>query len=351
MQFGIRLNSKDISIRSSLILVLSYAMAAIIAFVVYTAGGTSKVYAHLMYIPITIVSSTNGKKHGIINAIAGGLLLGPFMPMDAEHNIMQPPVNWIIRTVIYVIIAYVIGFFADHYRQELTNVRKRDDEIFEAHMATIYSLVKLAESRDYNTGEHVLRVAELCRLLADKLRSREKYRGYINDSYVEYIFKAAPLHDIGKVGIPDSILLKPGKLTPEEFEIMKTHTIIGEETLLEVKQRYSGYKFLEMAVNIARHHHEKWDGTGYPDGLSGDKIPLSARIMAVADTYDALRSKRVYKDALSHAESLEVIRQGAGTHYDPEIVEVLLEYEDEINEIYKKAGPGNPETVPLEIRE
>jgi len=104
-------------------------------------------------------------------------------------------------------------------------------------------------------------------------------------------------------------------------------------------------------VNIARHHHEKWDGTGYPDGLSGDKIPLSARIMAVADTYDALRSKRVYKDALSHAESLKVIRQGAGTHYDPEIVEVLLEYEEEINEMYKKAGPGNPETVPLEIRE
>lgn len=318
MRFIIRLNSKEISIRSGIFLLLSYILAAATAFVVYHAGGTNKVYTNLMYIPITIAASTNGKWHGILHALAGGLILGPFMPLDVENGVMQAPVNWLIRMVMYVLIAYVIGFFADHYRQELMNVRKRDHEIFEAHMATIYSLVKLAESRDYNTGEHVLRVAELCRMLAGKLRGREKYRDYINDSYVEYIFKAAPLHDIGKVGIPDSILLKPGKLTPEEFEIMKTHTVIGEETLLEVKQRYSGYKFLEMAVHIARHHHERWDGTGYPDGLSGEDIPLSARIMAVADTYDALRSKRVYKEALTHEECLEVIRQESGTHFDPE---------------------------------
>ncbi len=346
MQFSLKLNSKEISIRSGIILLLSYILAAATAFVVYYAGGTSKVYTNLMYIPITIAASTNGKRHGIIHATAGGLLLGPFMPLDVEKGIMQDPINWIVRVAMYVIIAYVIGFFADHYRQELMNVRKRDSEIFEAHMATIYSLVKLAESRDYNTGEHVVRVAELCRLLAGKLRNREKYKNYINDSFIEYIFKAAPLHDIGKVGIPDSILLKPGKLTPEEFEIMKTHTVIGEETLLEVKRRYSGYKFLEMAVNIARHHHERWDGTGYPDGLTGEDIPLSARIMAVADTYDALRSKRVYKDALSHRESLEVIKQESGTHFDPEIVEVLLECEEEINEMYNRTGPGEPGTEP-----
>jgi len=113
-----------------------------------------------------------------------------------------------------------------------------------------------------------------------------------------------------------------------------------------VKQRYSGYKFLEMAVHIARHHHERWDGTGYPDGLTGEDIPLSARIMAVADTYDALRSKRVYKEALTHEESLEVIRQEAGTHFDPEIVEVLLECEEEINEMYNRTGPGEPGTEP-----
>src|SRR5690606_33249579 len=199
--------------------------------------------------------------------------------------------------------------------------RKRDSEIFEAHMATIYSLVKLAESRDYNTGEHVLRVAELCRLLAGKLRNREKYKNYINDRFIEYIFKAAPLHDIGKVGIPDSIRLKRGKLTTEECEIMKTHTVIGEVTLLDLKRWYSGYKFLEMAVNIARHHHERWDGTGYPDGLSGDRILLSARITAVADTYDALRPKRVYKEALTHEESIEVIKQETRTHFEPEIEE------------------------------
>lgn len=347
MQFSLKLNSKEISIRSGTILLLSYILAAATAFVVYYAGGTSKVYTNLMYIPITIAASTNGKRHGIVHAIAGGLMLGPYMPLDVENGVMQAPVNWIIRVVMYVIIAYVIGFFADHYRQELLNVRKRDHEIFEAHMATIYSLVKLAESRDYNTGEHVLRVAELCRLLAGKLRNREKYKNYINDSFIEFIFKAAPLHDIGKVGIPDSILLKPGRLTPEEFEIMKTHTVIGEETLLEVKQRYSGYKFLEMAVHIARHHHERWDGTGYPDGLTGEDIPLSARIMAVADTYDALRSKRVYKEALTHEESLEVIRQEAGTHFDPEIVEVLLESENEINALYIEADPGESKPRPV----
>lgn len=336
MQFRIRLNSKEINIGSSVFLVLSYALSVVVTIIVFAAGGTNRVYANLMYVPITIASSTNGKKHGVIHAVIGGLLLGPFMPLNVEQDIMQPHVNWALRVLVYTVIAYVIGFFADHYRHELLEVQKRDEEIFEAHMATVYSLVKLSESREYSTGEHVVRVAELCSLLTDKIRCREKYREYINDDYVECMFKAAPLHDIGKVGIPDSILLKPGKLTPEEFEIMKTHTIIGENTLLDLKQRYSGYRFLELAVNIARHHHERWDGTGYPDGLSGQSIPLSARIMAVADTYDALRSKRVYKDAISHNDSVEVIRQSSGTHFDPEIVEVFIECENEIIEIYER---------------
>lgn len=317
-------NSKKFKINSRYFLILSYILSVIITFAVYTAGGTNKVYTNLMYIPIAIVASINGKKHGIIHAAISGFLVGPSMPLYVDQNMMQAPVNWILRLVTYMTIAYVIGLFADHYKQEIVKVKARDDEIFEAQMAMIYSLVKLSESRDHNTGEHIMRVAELCRLLAEKLRSRERFRFYINDEYISYMTKAAPLHDIGKVGISDSILLKPGKLTAEEFEIMKTHTTIGENTLREVKNRYPGYRVLELAVHITRYHHEKWDGTGYPDGLSGEDIPLSARIMALADTYDALRSKRTYKEAFSHDDSLEIIRQGAGYHYDPEIAGLYI---------------------------
>jgi response regulator RpfG family c-di-GMP phosphodiesterase len=335
MLYSIKLGkSKTFRINSRYFLILSYVLSAVITFIVYIAGGTNKVYTNLMYMPIAIVSSTNGKKHGIAHAVINGLLVGPFMPLYVEQGLMQAPINWILRMLTYSVIAYVIGLFADHYRQELVNVQKRDDEIFEAQMATIYSLVKLSESRDLNTGEHIMRVAELCRLLASKLSSMDRFSGYITDEYIDYISKAAPLHDIGKVGIPDSILLKPGKLTPEEFEIMKSHTIIGENTLMEVKQRYPRYRFLELAVHITRYHHERWDGTGYPDGLSGEAIPLSARIMALADTYDALRSKRTYKEAYSHEESIEIIRQGVGNHYDPVIARVFLESENEIASLY-----------------
>jgi len=234
-----------------------------------------------------------------------------------------------------MIIAFVIGFFADYNRQEFEKSSRKDKEILEAQMATIYSLVKLSESRDDDTGAHLERVSVFCELLAN-LRSIPKYRDYINDDYIDNLTKASPLHDIGKVGIPDEILLKPGKLTEAEFEIMKKHTTIGADTLKEVKKRYPNNKFLELGVNITLYHHEKWDGTGYPHGLAGEAIPLSARIMAVIDVYEALRSKRVYKDTYSHQESLEIIKQGAGTFFDPEIVDVFVQNQAEFEEAFEK---------------
>ncbi len=150
-------------------------------------------------------------------------------------------------------------------------------------MATIFSLVKLSESRDDYTGKHIERVSLFCQLLTSRLQSTLPYKKYINDDYIDNIYKASPLHDVGKVGIPDNILLKPGKLTNEEFEIMKTHTSIGADILLEVKNKFPNNRFLELGISIATYHHEKLDGSGYPYGLSGDKIPLSARIMALAD--------------------------------------------------------------------
>jgi response regulator RpfG family c-di-GMP phosphodiesterase len=331
-----RIRIKNTNLRRERLLFLSYVISVIIAIVVYNTGGTTKVYANLMYIPIAVVASACGKKQGVVHAAISALLIGPFMPLNVELNISQPSINWILRLIIYVTIAFVIGFFSDYNRQEFEKSRKKDKEIFEAQMATIYSLVKLSESRDHDTGAHVERVAVFCELLARHLQSIPKYKDYINEDYISNLSKASPLHDIGKVGIPDEILLKPGKLSEEEFEIMKNHTTIGANTLKEVKKRYPDNKFLELGINITLFHHERWDGTGYPHGISKEEIPLSARIMAIADAYEALRSKRVYKDAYTHEESLEIIKQGAGTFFDPEMVDILIQNQAEFKEAFEK---------------
>ncbi|MEG6615449.1 HD domain-containing phosphohydrolase [Peptococcaceae bacterium 1198_IL3148] len=332
--------TKTVNVKNKYFLIFSYILSVTIAIIVYVTGGTTKVYANLMYFPIAIVASTNGKKHGVIHAAVSALLVGNIMPLDVDLNISQDSINWILRLIIYTTIAYVIGFFAEYYRREFEKNRNKDKEIAETQLATIYSLVKLSESRDDETGAHIERVALFCKLLASELRNLPQYQDYINDDYVDNIFKASPLHDIGKVGIPDSILLKPGKLSTEEFEIMKTHTVIGANTLLEVKKKYPDNKFLELGISITRFHHERWDGSGYPDGLSGQDIPLSARIMAIVDVYDALRSKRVYKEAHSHEESMKIIKQGEGSHFDPEILQVFVQNEARFNAIYEQLNKG-----------
>lgn len=211
------------------------------------------------------------------------------------------------------------------YNSELQEiVDEKVQEISESQIATIYALVKLAESRDDDTGLHIERTSVLCELTANLLSLLPEYMDPINQDFIDNISKASPLHDIGKVGIPDNILLKPGKLTNEEFEIMKTHTTIGYETLLEVHNSYKNNYFIKLGMEVARYHHEKWDGTGYPQGLIGKSIPVSARIMALVDVYDALRSKRVYKEPFSHKRTCEIIKEGSGKHFDPVIVEVFL---------------------------
>lgn len=202
-------------------------------------------------------------------------------------------------------------------------VQEKVKEITEHQMATIFALAKLAESRDDDTGKHLERVQSLCELLAKCLKEDSIYSQGISDSFIKNIYYASPLHDIGKVGIPDSVLLKPGKLTPEEFVIMKTHAAIGANTLEAVKGRFPNNSFIETGIEIAHYHHENWNGTGYPSGLSGTAIPLSARIMKLTDVYDALRSKRVYKPALPHEEAKKIILQGEGTQFDPEIIRVF----------------------------
>lgn len=200
----------------------------------------------------------------------------------------------------------------------------------------IFTLAKLAESRDPDTGQHLERVQRYSRALAQQLSTKPKYQDIIDSRYLRNIFLTSPLHDIGKVGIPDSILLKPGKLTNVEFDVMKSHTIIGANTLRDAVERHPDVSYLRMARDIALSHHEKFDGTGYPYQISGEEIPLCARIVAVADVYDALTTQRVYKEAFSHEKSLGIIVDSAGSHFDPYLVQAFCEIEQQILDIKHK---------------
>jgi putative two-component system response regulator len=225
-----------------------------------------------------------------------------------------------------------------HNRELQRLVAEQVKEIADSQMATIFALAKLAESRDDETGRHLERVQGLCGLLAAQMREQRGHASILDGVYIDNVVHAAPLHDIGKVAIPDRILLKPGMLTPAEFEIMKTHTTLGAQTLEAVRTEYAHNAFVDMGVQIARSHHERWDGTGYPDGLAGAEIPLSARIMAVIDVYDAARSRRVYKNARSHEEVRDIILAGAGGQFDPDVVAAFRRLQDRFKEVWQALG-------------
>ncbi len=208
-----------------------------------------------------------------------------------------------------------------------------ESQLHEARSATILGLAKLAEYRDEGTGTHLERIREYSRIIAEQMAHLPKYRGYISTVYIEDIYRSSILHDIGKVGVPDAILLKPGALTPDEFEIIKTHAVLGGDALNAIDSQIEGKSFLTLGKEIAYYHHEKWDGNGYPKGLDGDQIPLSARMVALADVYDALTSKRFYKDAYSHDRARDIIVNLKGTHFDPEVVEAFLVAENQFDRI------------------
>jgi len=204
---------------------------------------------------------------------------------------------------------------------------------------TIMALSSLAETRDNETGNHIRRTQNYIRELAVKLKDHPRFKHFLTDENINLLYKVAPLHDVGKVGIPDSILRKPGKLTEEEFEIMKTHAALGGNAFASAVAGLDiSSTFLDVACQIAMSHHEKWDGSGYPAGLQGDNIPIPARLMALADVYDTMSCKRVYKSAISHEEVTAVILQGSGKHFDPDVVEAYLEIQlqfVEIAEMYR----------------
>jgi putative two-component system response regulator len=219
--------------------------------------------------------------------------------------------------------------------QELL-VRMRAGErilALESRELIIFSLAKLAESRDPDTGAHLERMREYCRILAEDLSRQSLFQDQVDGNYIELIYLTSPLHDIGKVGIPDSVLLKPGKFTPEEFEIMKQHTLIGFRTLDAAARTHPDARFLLMARDIALTHHERFDGSGYPYHLSGEEIPLCGRIVALADVYDALTTKRIYKPAFSHEETRGIIFGEMGRQFDPAILDSFCRNESRFQEV------------------
>jgi putative two-component system response regulator len=216
-------------------------------------------------------------------------------------------------------------------------VARRTKEVSHVQDVTVFALASLAETRDNDTGKHIKRTQHYVKLLACGLQDHPRFRNNLTNTMIEFYFKAAPLHDIGKVGIPDSILLKEGKLTPAEFDIMKTHTRIGRNAILNAeKLLHAPAPFLFYSREIAYTHHEKWNGKGYPEGISGMNIPLSGRIMAIADVYDALVTKRIYKPAFTHQEAISIIKEDAARHFDPEMVAVFLEIADRFYDISQK---------------
>ncbi len=200
---------------------------------------------------------------------------------------------------------------------------------------TIFALAKLAESRDPETGAHLERVRNYAFILASDLAGRPEYAGLVDAQFARLVYLTSPLHDIGKVAIPDCVLLKPGRLSDREFDIMKTHTTLGARTLEAARREHPGAGFLRMACEIAATHHERYDGSGYPEGLIGENIPLSGRIVAVADVYDALTTKRIYKGAFGHDVARSIIVQGSGTHFDPKMVESFLRHEGDFLEVQR----------------
>ena len=262
-----------------------------------------------------------------------GLAMGA---VDFIHKPIAPSVV-LARVRTHLQIRHWQTFLEDKSAWLQQEVESRVSEVFRLQEATIRVMVSLAEFRDECTGNHIRRTQDYVRLLADYLSRQPRDAGFLTPEQIDRIAKASPLHDIGKIAIPDHILLKPGRHTPEEFAIMQTHSVKGESMLLRSLHEMGGDNaMLRFACQIARSHHERWDGGGYPDGLAGEAIPLAARLMAVADVYDALRSRRPYKKAFDHAEAVDIIVQGKGSHFDPLLVEAFLALEGVFSEIATK---------------
>ncbi len=280
------------------------------------------------HIPVIIVTGLHEREANIqaLEAGADDFIVKPFDALLLDARIRNS-----LRTKALQdqIIQYQKQLETQNEELEL-RVRERTAQLLRTRQVTVFSLAKLAESRDTETGAHLERIRSYARAIATELARRGLYGEMLTPAFIEEIYHSSPLHDIGKVGIPDGILLKPGVLTPDEFDFMKTHTLIGGDTLRAADIEAGRESFLAMGRDIAYFHHERWDGAGYPHGRKGADIPLAARIVAVSDVYDALSSKRPYKEAFTHEKSKGIIVEGRGTAFDPAVVDAFLACEEDV---------------------
>ena len=278
--------------------------------------------AHIPVIFLTAKAETEDEKHG--------LELGA---VDYITKPISAPI-FLMRVQNHLTLKKASDFLRDQNAFLEAEVRTRTREIKAVQDVTIQVVTSLAETRDQETGKHIRRTQLYVKALAEQLSGHPRFAAALAPAEIESMVKSAPLHDIGKIGVPDRILLKPGKLTPEEFEVMKTHTTLGYEAIVHTEQELGvDVGFLRHAKEIALSHQEKWDGSGYPQGLKGEAIPLSARLMAVADVYDALISRRVYKEPMPHEQAAEIMRHGRGSHFDPDVLDAFFAVESAIRAI------------------
>jgi len=295
----------------------------------YEACEQIKSDRHLAQIPVIFLSALNALEDRLRSFQHGGVdyIAKPFQFQEVRA-----------RVDAHVRLRRFQSRLEDDNRRLEELVRVQVTRIAEGHAATIFAVARLAEARDLQTGKHLGQIQRFCYLLAEAMSRLESCQGKIDQEWIDNITQASPLHDIGKVAIPDGILQKPGKLTPEEITVMQTHAALGAETLKAVYSRFPDNKLIKMGIELALCHHERWDGTGYPAGLRGEEIPLGARILAVADCYEALRSKRSYKPALPHEEASTIILEGAGKHFDPQVVAVFARLSETFREVHAQNG-------------
>jgi HD-GYP domain-containing protein (c-di-GMP phosphodiesterase class II) len=318
-------------------------------FLVFRLGSEGAGFIWLFVAPI-LTGMLVGAKEGLATVVATVVLLTmawasdlliPELPSRTE---LHSTAHWAIMTgnmaLLMTLVILSVSYMFNMLRRKIVSLEKHIRELSATKDATIEAIAALAEYRDNETGYHIRRTKAYVRMIAQALRRRGIYVDTLDDEYVDLLVKSAPLHDIGKIGIPDAILLKTGKLEPEEMEEMKKHTVYGREALLRAAEGLGEDHFLSLAAEIAYTHHEKLDGTGYPRGLKEEAIPLSGRIMAVADVYDALRSERSYKKALSHEESIAYLKANAGKHFDPNIIAIIPDIEGKLCRISVRFTDG-----------
>lgn len=303
---------------------------------------------HLDFISGKITNYSMGKSAIITFLFAGLLILGSVAVLFLRFRYIEKRkrVNILFCAVIAVVFTILQFIFPEILTTSLCvtlfviscyiNIENPDLKTLQTyHSEMLMGFATLLENRDDSTGGHIKRTTEYVKLIMDELLKIKKYRRIFTKDYIDAIEKAAPMHDIGKISIPDAILQKPGKLTDEEFAVMKTHSVRGGEIILETFGHLANDKtFGVVAFKVATYHHEKWNGKGYPEGLSEKNIPLCARIMAVADVFDAVSAKRCYRDAMPLETCFEIIKNGRGTDFDPEIVDVFLNARPKVEKIY-----------------